>query len=211
MLINFVPNAQDTINQIAPLKIENGVVVEPVNSYKEAYFKIFDDDRSNAIKIVLDTKDDTIDLNKIKDDSYSIHLAKKNLYYVKKNEITSTDLSNISFNLEQKDYQEQMKKGVTYFVHVISVLMFFILTIYYLLYSLVFSVLSFFFTIGQENKPDFASRMRMSSLAVFLVTIVDLLLSATINVDLAESVYALAVALITLLFIRFVPIWKPAE
>ncbi len=203
-----VPNIQDTINQLAPLKIENGTVVEPVNSYKEAYFKIFDNVNDGGLKIVLDTKDDTIDLNKIKDDVASIHLAKKKLYFVKRNEISQTDLSALSFNLEKKDYQEQMKEGISYWGNIFGIFMFVALTIYYLVVAIIFAITSFLFTIGQTDKPNFAARIRVSSLAIFLVSIIDMILVSIVHWGIPSLVYVVILAVLTLLFIRFIPIWK---
>lgn len=206
-----VPNFQETLNQLTPLKIENGTVVEPLNSYKEAYLKVFGDNDERGFKIVIDTKDDTIDLDKIKDDVASIHLAKKKLYFVKKNEISQTDLSELSLNLENKDYQEQMKKGIGYWGNVIGILMFVVLTLYYLVCAIIFAIVSFFYTIGQADKPDFAARIRVSAVALFIVSVIDMLLIATINTGLSGSVYVLAIILISLTFMRFVPIWKGKE
>ena len=206
-----VPNIQDTLSQLAPLKIENGTVVEPINSYKEAYLKVLGDDNERGFKIVIDTKDDTIDLNKIKDDVASIHLAKKKLYFVKKNEISQTDLSELSFNLEDKDYQEQMKEGISYWGNIFGVFIFVVMTLYYLVCAIIFALVSFLYTIGQADKPDFAARMRVSAVAIFIVSAIDMLLITATHAGINNSIYVLAIILISLIFMRFVPIWKNKE
>ena len=206
-----VPNFQETLNQLAPLKIENGTVVEPINSYKEAYLKVLGDDNERGFKIVIDTKDDTIDLNKIKDDVASIHLAKKKLYFVKKNEISQTDLSALTLHLEPKDYQEQMKKGISYWGNIMGIFVFVVLTLYYLVCAIIFAIVSFLYTIGQADKPDFAARIRVSAVALFITSAIDMLLIATTDTGLNSSIYVLAIILISLTFMRFVPIWKNKE
>ena len=206
-----VPHFQETLNQLTPLKIENGTVVNPTNSYKEAYLKIFGDSKERGFKFVIDTKDDTIDLDKIKDDVASIHLAKKKLYFVKKNEISQMDLSELNLNLETKDYQEEMKKGISYFGNILGIFIFIVLTIYYLVCAIIFAVISFIYTIGQANKPDFAARMRVSAVAIFITSAVDMLLITTTNSGINGVIYVLAIILISLTFMRFIPIWKNKE
>ena len=209
-LIKLVPNAQDVINQIAPLEIKNGEVIEPINSYKEVYFKFFDDENIEGFKIVLDTKDDTLDLNKIKDDVPSMHLAKKKLYFVQKDKISQTDLNEISLRLEPKDYQEEMKQGISLYGNIFGIIIFVLSLLYYFLFACIMAVISFLMTIGQEIKPNFAARLRVSSLAIFIATIANALLNL-IGSAVGDKIYTLVIVLLVLIFIRFVPIWKTEE
>ncbi len=204
-----VPNIQDTLNQLAPLKVENGTVVEPVNTYKEAYFRPFGKNNGDkGFKIVIDTRVDAIDLNQISNDNPSIQLAKKNLYFVKKNEITKMDLNNFTFDLKPDDYQEQIKSGIEHYSKFVGIVIFAFALLYYIFISAIFAVFSFIFTIGQEFKPkNFAARMRVSSLAIFIVSMIDLL------INISEQYYILAILLLLLFFVRFafVPQWKKLQ
>ena len=202
-----VPNIQDALYQLAPLKITNGEVVEPLNAYREVYLKIFDDENEQGFKIVVDTKADTIDLNKIQNDTASIHLARKNLYFVKKNEISQTNLNGISLNIEKADYQEQIKQAIANYMNILGIIIFVILLIGYLIATLFFSLISFILTIGQEFKPSFAGRMRTSAIAIFVVSCLGMIINIT------HLYFIIAVVFLTFILIRFIlkSWWQPAE
>ena len=159
----MIPYANDIINQMLPIKIENGVVVAPQNTIRVAQLKA--GDVAVPLPIVLDTTIDTLDTSKAENGFY---LTRTAFYAINDNEVRMHALDQ-DIELPQSDYTDPIKSFLTW----ISVFMFFggaliIFVTYFvaaIFYSLCAQILGLFF----GKKYNFDMRMRMSVLSFLAV------------------------------------------
>lgn len=127
----MIPHFQAAADALFPIKIENGVVTEPAETIK-SYSVNFDD---GVIKAIIDTTVDDINAAGL---PFGIYLARKNMYVVAPDKVTTYPLSgNLYFRAG--DYRSQMLNAVVWMAIVSSVMMFFIYLLLYSLWIWVFS------------------------------------------------------------------------
>ena len=167
----LVPYANDIINQMLPLKIENGVVVEPKNTIRVAQLK--SGDVSVPLPIVLDTTIDTLNTDHA---AQGFYLTRTAFYVINDNEVRMHSLDE-DVDLVQDDYSNDIKSALTwtavslFFLGILFIFVtYFIAAIFYALCAQLLGLLF-------RKKYSFDLRMRLSVLCFLAVYILYFILS----------------------------------
>ena len=168
---DLVPYANDIMNQMLPLKIENGVVVEPQNTIRVAQLK--SGDVAIPLPIIMDTTIDTLDTSKAEKGFY---LTRTAFYVINDNEVRMHTL-NEDVDLVQDDYTDEIKSILTW----TAISMFFIgilfIFISYFIAALFYALCAQILGLILRKKYNFDVRMRMSVICFLAVYILYFLLS----------------------------------
>ena len=168
---DLVPYANDIMNQMLPLKIENGVVVEPQNTIRVAQLK--SGDVAIPLPIIMDTTIDTLDTSKAEKGFY---LTRTAFYLINDNEVRMHTL-NEDVDLVQDDYTDEIKSILTW----TAISMFFIgilfIFISYFIAALFYALCAQILGLILRKKYNFDVRMRMSVICFLAVYILYFLLS----------------------------------
>ena len=95
-----IPLAQQVADQLLPIKVENGQIVEPQETYKVVHLRFGEDENTYPIPIVLDTTSDMLDINLLDQGAY---ITRSYLYMINEHEARTYKLDG-DFELIQKDY-----------------------------------------------------------------------------------------------------------
>ncbi len=168
---DLVPYANDIMNQMLPLKIENGVVVEPQNTIRVAQLK--SGDVAIPLPIIMDTTIDTLDTSKAEKGFY---LTRTAFYVINDNEVRMHTL-NEDVDLVQDDYTDEIKSILTW----TAISMFFIgilfIFVSYFIAALFYALCAQILGLILRKKYNFDVRMRMSVICFLAVYILYFLLS----------------------------------
>ncbi len=155
ILPQVTPYIQKIADDILPIKIENGVVVEPENTVKAFSYDI----AGEPFSVVIDT---TTNMLEEGERPTGFYLTKSYFYTVSDKQIRRQNLTN-SIELPKQDYMPLMQKGINWTVGVLAVLGPVLMFIYFLI-----GVLFYAFCTGLAcvlNKKDltFKSKMRLNT------------------------------------------------
>lgn len=156
----LIPYAQSVADQLLPLKIENGIVVEPVDTVRIASIKLNQSSSSDNFPIVIDTREDQLDTNNLKQ---GIYLSRTTIYMINPNEVRMKKLDG-SFNLPQGDYTEAFKSLLNWTVIFSCVLFAVGIFVFYFLLCLFYAWCSYAVSGIASKKYNFDQRMRLSTL-----------------------------------------------
>ena len=182
VLVDSIPYMQDVADQLLPVKIENGRIVEPVDTYREV--KLFADDDLNddasndmspfSYRLVLDTRADELDAYHFSD---GIYVSRQYIYMVANKNVERQSLEG-TYEIEKKDYSDVFEDIVQwaswgyFFILLLSVFMgYFVLTI----------ILSFLSALALHiygRSLSFDVKMRMTSVIFVAVQILYILLTS---------------------------------
>ena len=191
----MIPNVQTLLDEVLPIKIENGEVVVPEHTYKEVDLTAPFDANTSLLKVVIDTTRESVENPTAKGAIGGIYMTKKFLYYKNKTKTEIVSLENTNLNLEKKDYREEMKKQIDYYANYVGLFIFVLLILYYLVVVLVCSFVSLLFTIKWQEKLRFTARMRTASLAYLLLI--------KLNFGMSDAV--MYVSTLALIFVIMLP------
>ena len=96
-----VPYAQQIADQMLPIKVVNGQIVEPADTYKVVHLRFNEDSDPYPIPLVLDTTSDVLDINML---DPGIYVTRSNIYFAKEHEVRTYKLANDNFELPRSDY-----------------------------------------------------------------------------------------------------------
>ena len=113
VVLAMVPEVQNTLNQLLPIEIENGVVIEPADTVKNVKLKVPFVPGYAGLPVILDTRVDSLDFDELLKSKSSIQISRKNVYVVSKGEVKVRSLGDASYRFEKQDYQEKMKAYVS--------------------------------------------------------------------------------------------------
>lgn len=186
-----VPYIQMVADDVLPLMVDNGTVINPVGVKK--VFPIFVDDKEMQYSFIFDTTTDTLDEA---NSESGVYLTRTHLYAVnkQKGEIKSQKLQG-SFMLEKKDYTQLLKSKIKWIVITIFAIstvclfaMYFILNIFYAYCTSIATKIT-------NKQLNFDTKMRLSAICFSVVLLVSFALNFVgvyINVFLF---FALVIAL----------------
>ncbi len=162
----FVPTAQKIADEFLPIKIENGIITDPVDTIK-TYTILVGDENNNPqqIDIIMDTALDTLDMSKIKN---GIFITKNALYTIANNQIEIYKFED-SIYLPKDDYTEFFSSILNWSIAFLFVFGFIGLFIFYLLATLFYAGCSYAVSLLLKKKFEFNLRMRLSMFS-FIVT-----------------------------------------
>ena len=193
---DFVPTMQNIADKLLPVKIENGVIVEPENTVKSFALEVND---QVVFPIVLDTTVDVIDTAGLQP---GIYISKKSLYAVGENDTRVLNYSQ-DMLLPAGNYVDLFKKIATYSAFAIAIFVFFVMAITYLLIVLFCAFCSQFMTKLMKNVWAFATLMRLNSLTFIFSSLV-LFVVALFGVNSSFKITIIATLLLDYIIIKSV-------
>ena len=129
----LIPHFQAATDALFPIKIEDGVVVEPAEAVKS--YNVNLDGEGTMLNIVVDT---TIDSLNTADLPMGVYMTRKNIYVAAPDKVTTYPLSGNAY-FQSEDYRPTMLNAVVWMAIFGSVVMFFIYLLAYSLYVWLFS------------------------------------------------------------------------
>lgn len=164
---DFVPYAQQVADQMLPIKIENGVVTKPYNTFKQANITFNNYVKPISIPMFIDTRVDNLDTSDVKE---GVYLTRTAFYTVKKNDVRIMQLSGDN-EILKADYTDTFNSFLTWCAVIFGVMalcglfmMYFVLALFYSLCAKIIIWLT-------SHKLDFDQRMRLSSLTIVITYI----------------------------------------
>lgn len=175
---SFAPIAQAVAEQMLPIKVENGVVVEPVDVVRTASLSF--GNQSYNLPLVLDTRYDTLDTTSLKPGAY---LTRTTLYMVNNGDIRIKNLSG-SFDLPKGDYTKDFAAmlnwtiiGVVLFSALVLFAVYYLLTIFYAWCSVAISYILSKKNFVTKQNLDINVRMRLSVCCLIMTNIICIILN----------------------------------
>ncbi len=165
----IVPVLQNAADQLLPIKIENGTIVEPADTIKSIRLAL----PEVNFPFILDTTVDNIDTTDLKD---GIYISKKAIYFVNKKQTKSYNFED-SLTLEKADYTDMFRKFATYVSVICGIFAFVFLYILYLAFTCFYALFAMAFTKMFKISLDYAASMRLSAVSYIATSAVSLLLT----------------------------------
>lgn len=160
---DLVPYANDIINQMLPLKVENGVVVNPQNTIKVAQLR--EGDVSIPLPLVLNTNIEDINPAEVPE---GIYITKTKIYAINDQEIRIYPFSE-DFEALPQDYSEGIKSGLTWVAVFSFVAGAILISVLYFIAVLLYSVAALLLGVMFGKKYEFDARMRLSAVCFLTV------------------------------------------
>lgn len=170
---SMIPAAQETANQILPIKIEHGRVITPDNINQTFKIKLSDKFPEVQLPFVVNTTVDTLNPTKLKE---GLYLTRTAFYTVGKRQTKVMALSD-SLDIPQGDYTDFFKDVANY---VIAFMFSFFVIIFFiglLLAALFYTLTAWILSAIMKRKAEFDFRMRLSSCGVILIYTLSFLLT----------------------------------
>lgn len=158
---DLIPYAQDIADQMLPVKVVNGVVVEPADTIKVAHLNL-DGNASLELPLVINTTVDNLDISQLSQGAY---LTRRAFYVINQNDSRIYPLKE-SFELPQGDYREDFKSGLSWAAFAFFIFGGIGLFVFYFLLSIFYATCSYLISAVISKKFDFDLRMRMSVLCL---------------------------------------------
>lgn len=159
---DLIPYAQDIADQMLPIKVVNGVVVEPAETVKIAHLNLGDGLAPMALPLVINTTVDNLDITALDQGAY---LTRKAFYVINQNDTRIYPLQG-SFELPQGDYRDDFKSGLTWAAVAFFIFGSFGIFVFYFILSIFYAACSYAVSAIASKKFDFDLRMRMSVLCL---------------------------------------------
>ncbi len=121
---DMVPTLQNVADQLLPIKVENGTIVEPKETVKAVKLDI----EGVVVPIILDTTIDSIDVTNFKP---GIYISRQSAYVVGPTKTQIYPFEGSIF-LEQRDYTDLFRKYAAYLGVMFGILSFVVLFVIYL-------------------------------------------------------------------------------
>lgn len=77
VVLAMVPEVQNTLDQLLPIEIENGVVIEPADTVKNVKLKVPFVPGYAGLPVILDTRVDSLDFDELLKSKSSIQISRK--------------------------------------------------------------------------------------------------------------------------------------
>lgn len=197
-----VPVMQKAADQLLPIKIENGVIVEPVNTVKSINLGF----QKGAFPFILDTTVDSLDASGLKD---GVYITRKALYVVGKRQ---TKVYNYEENmtLDRDDYTDLFRKIINWSVGICSICVFIFLYVLYLALTSFYALFALVFAKIFKAPIDYCGGMRLSALAYILTSaVLNLLRFSGLEISLWTMFFSVLIlqvlALKSLTFVQETP------
>ena len=163
----LVPFAQGVAEEILPIKVENGVVVEPADTFREIVLFGSEDNPKNNVVFVFNTSVDSLEVQDLKQ---GIYLTRTRIYTITDNQVRFANLEE-DFHLPQGDYTGAFRKIVLW-TAILSIPIIFVASfVGYLIVCLLYSLIAWILCAIFKKEFGFDFRMRLSVLA-FITTYV---------------------------------------
>ncbi len=163
----LVPAAQEVADRFLPIRVEEGIVVEPTDTVKNYTLVLGDENDADAetIEFVMNTGVDSLNTEELDN---GLYLTRKAIYTVVggKTEIRKLESS---FYLPQGDYTDVFNSILNQTIIFFGIFGYMILFAFYLLAVMFYACCSYAVSALMKKKFEFDLRMRLSVLA-FIAT-----------------------------------------
>lgn len=166
---DLIPYAQQIADQMLPIKVENGVIVDPVDTIRTATLG----DSGFTLPFVIDTTTDTLDTSKLKQ---GVCLSRTTLYTVNNNEVRIKKLQG-SFELPQQDYTDFFNSVLNWIAVISFVLVMIFGFLSYFITCLIYALCAILVAKLTKNTYSFDQRMRLSVICFVAAEIIFIPLS----------------------------------
>ena len=198
----YIPYAQEVADQMLPIKVVDGQIVEPLNTFRMAQIRIEGRDTPLALPLVLDTRVSNLDANLL---PQGVYVTRTNIYTVNKNQIKVIKIEGNNY-IPRGDYTDVFKSWLNWSAIVCGIggivvlfVLYFILAMFYALCTQIIAALA-------RRNMAFDSRMRLSAVVLTAAYILFIPLGW---IGLNSTLLFLAVVLCAL--IGFVIKYAPAK
>lgn len=189
-----IPYVQKVVSDIAPIKIENGVVVYPAETIKEV--NLVSNGAAN-LDFVIDTTRD--ELNTANLDT-GFYLARTHFYSVSNREVRSRALEG-SFEIENQDYTPLMEDSLKWIWCFAFVFVIFCGFIWFLLFAMFCSLFATLITAIYKKDMPFDSKMRMNAVLLSLVSL-GFLGFGLLGINLSKLLFGALMVLLQLIVVK---------
>ena len=162
----LIPPAQAIADQMLPIKIQNGRVVEPVDTIKRASLDI--DGYNVDLPLYLDTTVDTLNPSNLKD---GIYMTRTAVYSINKNQTRITQLAG-NIDLPQDDYTDFFASVIKWTAGCIAVFGSVFFFIYSFLLAIFYAACTYALTAITKQNFEFDLRMRSSVISLIATSTV---------------------------------------
>lgn len=191
----LIPYAQNAADQILPIRVENGTVVEPANTFKKIRLNELD------INFVIDTQSTQLDLQNLKP---GVYLTKTSLYTVDNRKETRIIPLSGDFDLPKGDYRDAFRSMVNWTAAVVLIFGSAFIFFGWFILSLFYAACSYIISAMMSRKYDFDLRMRLSVLTLITIFVASKLLSL-IGINVSGLIFFVAVMLLQAAMMRRIP------
>lgn len=193
-----IPLAQQVADQLLPIKVVNGQIVEPQETYKVVHLRLGGDENAYPIPIVLDTTSDMLDINLLDQGAY---ITRSYLYMINEHEARTYKLDG-DFELVQKDYTPEFTSFINWTALLVGTFVFAGLFVFYFLTALVFSFVAGLIGASKKIALDFNTKMRLSSVALITCVLLFWVLRLVGDVNVNMWLAVIVVVALQIYFIR---------
>lgn len=162
---DMVPYAQSVADQILPIRIADGNVVEPADTIKMVNINFSPDSSVQGVPFIIDTTVDSLDTGKL---SLGMYLTRQNFYLVNRNEVRMVRL-NGNVELARGDYTDFFKSVLNWSVVFAAVFIFAFMFLFYFLLSMFYSLFTILVAKFFSKQYNFDQRMRLSVITMVSV------------------------------------------
>lgn len=160
--VDFIPYAQEIADQMLPIKIENGEVVYPKNTFKMAKIQLDEYSKPMIIPFVIDTRVDTLDASSLEQ---GIYLTRTTFYTVSNNQVKFMKLEG-NLQILKADYTQAFRSWLNWFAVIGGIFGIFFLFVVYFILAMFYALCAQFIAWISSKNMDFDRRMRLSSVAL---------------------------------------------
>ena len=193
-----IPLAQQVADQLLPIKVINGQIVEPQETYKVVHLRFGANEDAYPIPIVLDTTSDMLDINLLDQGAY---ITRSYLYMINEHEARTYKLDG-DFELIQKDYTAEFTSFINWTAFLVGVFIFAGLFVFYFLMALFFSFVAGLIAASKKISLDFNAKMRLSSVALIACVLLFWVLRLAANVNVNIWLAAVVMIALQIYFVR---------
>ena len=193
-----IPLAQQVADQLLPIKVVNGQIVEPQETYKVVHLRLGGDENAYPIPIVLDTTSDMLDINLLDQGAY---ITRSYLYMINEHEARTYKLDG-DFELVQKDYTPEFTSFINWTALLVGTFVFAGLFVFYFLMALVFSFVAGIIAASKKISLDFNAKMRLSTVALIACVLLFWVLRLAANVNVNIWLAAVVMIALQIYFVR---------
>ena len=158
----YVPYAQEIADQMLPVKVVNGQIVEPLNTFKMAQIRIEGRDTPLALPLVLDTRVTNLDANLL---PQGVYVTRTNIYMVNRNQVKVIKIEGDNY-IPKGDYTDVFKSWLNWSAVIGGIAGIVILFVLYLILTMFYALCTQVIAKLARRDMAFDSRMRLSAVVL---------------------------------------------
>lgn len=194
----LVPMMQEVADQALPIKIENGVVVEPINTLK--VINLIPMYENISMPFVIDTREDKLDTTELKN---GLYMSRTAVYSIANGQTRINQFSG-NMNLPAGDYTNSFRAMLTWVAVASGVLGFVLFFVLIFGLSLFYAGCSYLSSAVMRKNYNFDLRVRLSVLAL-LTTYIFYKITLLVDFSANNLLFFVTVLLIQALAMREIP------